>query len=101
MIDEQDPWPRYTTAKITGLQPGAGGKTITVNYASGPDVCSGLAGYAVHRADGDAEVTVITGMRKSCTGDDTHRTTVLPLSEPLGELTPEVSKYSESAIPIS
>lgn len=101
MIDQQDPWPRYTTAEITEVEPGAGGKTITVNYASGPDICSGFAGYAVNRTDSTAQVTVITGMTESCKGEDTHRTTVLPLPEPLGDLTPEISRYSESAIPVS
>lgn len=100
MIDTDDPWPQYVTAQVNTVQAGVGGTSINVNYQSGPDLCSGFAGYAVQRIGPDAAVTVVVGRKPSCTGDGTTRSTVLPLAEPLGTAKPTVSRYSQRALPI-
>lgn len=100
MIDGDEPWPIYSTAKIVQVDAGAGGRTIDVNYEAGPDLCSGFAGYAVDTTAKTAAVTVVMGRKATCTGKGKERTTVLPIAAGLGGAKPTISKYSVKAIPI-
>lgn len=90
----------YRTAEITHVGGEPGARSVSVDYQSGPDLCSMFTGYATQESDSAIDVTVIVGEQPGCTGDPTTRTTVLNLDAPVGDRKLEVSRYSQQSLPI-